>query len=248
MVQTSLKLNSGMTPGQKSYLYDGMGNQVRDIMNTGSGYDTTYHVYDAHNMQVAVYHMQTPTDSGSDRLGVTERYLYGSDKLGTIKGTNIVALGYVTGPSADKEYEIHDHLGNVRATVKGTPPSLGHAYELNYYNYYAFGSYEPNRTFEVGAPYSFGFNGQEKKDDWLGPGNSLQFKYREYDDRIGRFTSLDLLAKKYPWNSPYAFCENRVIQGKDLEGREFSPQNKTIGRDNTAVLMMPSIGSLAKFL
>jgi len=94
----------------------------------------------------------------------------------------------VWGPSGDKEYELHDHLGNVRVTVKSTPAptSTGVANELNYYNYYAFGSYEPNRTFEVGAQYSFGFNGKEKKDDLLRPGNSY-----DYDVRIGRFNIID---------------------------------------------------------
>jgi hypothetical protein len=55
----------------------------------------------------------------------------------------------------------------VRVTVKSTPgpTTTGVVNELNYYNYYAFGSYETNRTFEVGAPYSFGFNCKEKKDD-----------------------------------------------------------------------------------
>ena len=28
------------------------------------------------------------------------------------------------------------------------------------------------------------------------------------------------LALEYPWNSPYAFAENKVIVGKDLEGKE----------------------------
>jgi hypothetical protein len=39
---------------------------------------------------------------------------------------------------------------------------------------------------------------------------------------LGRFLSVDPLEKEYPWNSPYAFAENRVIDGKDLEGKEWS--------------------------
>ena len=41
-----------------------------------------------------------------------------------------------------------------------------------------------------------------------------------YDARIGRFLSIDPLAGKYPWNSPYAFSENRVIDAVELEGLE----------------------------
>jgi len=53
-----------------------------------------------------------------------------------------------------------------------------------------------------------------------GVGNSINFKYRMHDPRLGRFFAIDPLAKKYPWNSPYAFSENRVIHMVELEGLE----------------------------
>ena len=37
---------------------------------------------------------------------------------------------------------------------------------------------------------------------------------------VQRFLSVDPLTSSYPWNSPYAFCENRVIDGIELEGLE----------------------------
>jgi hypothetical protein len=58
-------------------------------------------------------------------------------------------------------------------------------------------------------------------DEVKGNGNSLSFKYRIHDPRIARFSSLDPLASKYPHNSPYAFSENRVIDGIELEGAEW---------------------------
>jgi hypothetical protein len=51
-------------------------------------------------------------------------------------------------------------------------------------------------------------------------GNSINYKYRVHDTRLGRFLSLDPLAPKYPHNSPYAFSENRVIDKIELEGLE----------------------------
>ena len=69
--------------------------------------------------------------------------------------------------------------------------------------------------------YGFGFNGQEKTDEVSGIGNHLDFKYRGYDPLTGRFWSVDPLFKDYPWNSTYAFAENRVIDGRDLEGKEY---------------------------
>jgi RHS repeat-associated protein len=69
--------------------------------------------------------------------------------------------------------------------------------------------------------YRYGFQGQEKDNEFKGNGNSINYKYRVHDPRLGRFLSLDPLAKDYPHNSPYAFSENRVIDGIDLEGLEF---------------------------
>ncbi|UTW62193.1 hypothetical protein KFE98_19650 [bacterium SCSIO 12741] len=53
-----------------------------------------------------------------------------------------------------------------------------------------------------------------------GGGDMVSYKYRIHDPHIGRFLSLDPLAPKYPHNSPYAFSENRVIDGVELEGLE----------------------------
>lgn len=44
---------------------------------------------------------------------------------------------------------------------------------------------------------------------------------------MGRFLSLDPLSKYYPWNSPYAFSENRVIDAIELEGLEAWQVNGT---------------------
>lgn len=68
--------------------------------------------------------------------------------------------------------------------------------------------------------YRFGFNGMEKDNEPKGLGNSLDFNFRMYDSRLGRFMSIDPLAKHFPWNSTYAFAENDVIRAKDLEGLE----------------------------
>ena len=69
--------------------------------------------------------------------------------------------------------------------------------------------------------YHYGYNGQLKDNQWAGNGNHLDFRFRGYDPRIGRFASIDPLAQKYPWNGSYNFAEDRVIDGKDLEGKEW---------------------------
>jgi RHS repeat-associated protein len=68
--------------------------------------------------------------------------------------------------------------------------------------------------------YRYGFQGQENDDEIKGKGNSVNYKYRMHDPRIGRFFAVDPLEKSYPWNSPYAFSENRVMDAIELEGLE----------------------------
>jgi RHS repeat-associated protein len=77
-----------------------------------------------------------------------------------------------------------------------------------------------------GKRYRYGFNGQEKDDEINVEGGSYSFKYRIHDARLGRFLSVDPLSPSYPWNSTYAFAENRVIDGIDLEGLEYKSASK----------------------
>ena len=57
------------------------------------------------------------------------------------------------------------------------------------------------------------FQEQEKDDEVKGAANSLNYKFRMHDPRVGRFLSLDRSTiKKYPWNSSFAFSKNRVIK------------------------------------
>ena len=77
----------------------------------------------------------------------------------------------------------------------------------------------PNRHDHSGE-YRYGFQGQEKDDEIKGEGNSLNYTFRMHDPRVGRFFAVDPLFKGYPWNSPYAFSENRVIDSGELEGLE----------------------------
>ncbi|MEX0596650.1 MAG: hypothetical protein WD512_09125, partial [Candidatus Paceibacterota bacterium] len=78
----------------------------------------------------------------------------------------------------------------------------------------------PNRH-GASESYRYGFQGQEKDDEVKGEGNSLNYTFRMHDARVGRFFAVDPLYKDYPWNSSYAFSENRVTDGIELEGLEF---------------------------
>jgi RHS repeat-associated protein len=65
--------------------------------------------------------------------------------------------------------------------------------------------------------YRYGFQGQERDDEVKGEGNSYNYKYRMQDVLLGRFFATDPLLGTYPHNSTYAFSENRVVDGIELE-------------------------------
>lgn len=70
------------------------------------------------------------------------------------------------------------------------------------------------------SSYSYSFQGQEHDDEIKGEGNSINYKFRMHDPRVGRFFAIDPLASKYPHYSPYSFSGNRVIDAVELEGLE----------------------------
>lgn len=94
------------------------------------------------------------------------------------------------------------------------------------------------RSEKVPYGYRFGFQGQEKDDEVYGAtGTSYNYTYRMHDARVGRFLSIDPLASKYAYNSPYAFSENRVIDAVELEGLESQIISRlAMGDGSTTVL------------
>ncbi len=103
------------------------------------------------------------------------------------------------------------------------------------YDYYPFGMPKPGLQYNS-PDYRYGFQGQEKDDEVKGSGNSYAFKYRIHDPRIGRFLSVDPLAQSYLWNSTYAFSENRVIDGIDLEGSEYITYKVLLDRNGRPLI------------
>ena len=97
--------------------------------------------------------------------------------------------------------------------------------------------------------YRYGFQGQEADDEVFGEDNAINYTFRMYDARIGRFLSIDPLAGKYPWNSPYAFSENRVIDGVELEGLEHldSDESRVELRDGALHIKLANVGNFLYF-
>ncbi|WP_315823137.1 RHS repeat-associated core domain-containing protein [Paraflavitalea speifideaquila] len=68
--------------------------------------------------------------------------------------------------------------------------------------------------------YRYGFNGKENDNNVKGEGNQQDYGMRVYDPRIGRFLSVDPIAKDYPELTPYQFASNTPIWAIDLDGLE----------------------------
>jgi RHS repeat-associated protein len=151
----------------------------------------------------------------------------------------LLGIGYdLAQKRGQKEYELTNHLGNVLVTV--TDKKLGHSSNdstVDYYNadvvsaqdYYPFGMLQPGREFNVGK-YRYGFNGKENDNEVKGEGNQQDYGMRIYDPRLGRFLSVDPIAKGFPYWTPYQFAGDNPIRYIDLDGAEqYDPQSKPSG-------------------
>lgn len=229
--------------GSLSFAYDALGNRVRKTYEPGSttpqsdSYpDATYYVRDAQGNIMAIYEVE------DDGFFLREVNLYGSSRLG-VWNTNIPMdeddPGQSTGTDelyrdslvrGTRQYELTNHLGNVLVTIsdrrmRAEMPTTGSsgvmADVLTAGDYYAGGAVMPGRSASHNH-YRFGFGGQEKESK-IAPDGSVDFTFRSYDPQILRFRSVDPIAARFPYYSPYHFAGNNPILNIDVEGLEPFP-------------------------
>ncbi|MDA3843018.1 MAG: RHS repeat-associated core domain-containing protein, partial [Candidatus Kapabacteria bacterium] len=105
-----------------------------------------------------------------------------------------------------KNFNIHDHLGNVRAIIRLRDT----AEILAQYDYAPFGDV----LWSSGTDNRLGFIGKEKDNE-----SSLgDFGVRKYDDGIGRFCQVEPLWESFPGLSPYVYSANNPISFLDKDG------------------------------
>jgi RHS repeat-associated protein len=86
-------------------------------------------------------------------------------------------------------------------------------------DYYPFGL--AFNSYKSGLENKYKFQGQEHVDDL--DLNWDSFKWRNHQPDLGRFFNVDPLAEEFPYNSVYAFSENKLGLGTELEGKELLP-------------------------
>jgi RHS repeat-associated protein len=230
-----------------TYTYGPDGNRISKTVIKSGSTDTarTWYVRDAQGNVMSVYESGKPAVHDG-HLTQSELHLYGSSRLGVLQrsvnvdtlpnpdDTTMALLGTglnVNFGRGQKLFELGNHLGNVLVTVSdrkfgvssASNSSLIDHYEpqvVSAQDYYPFGMLQPGRSYNAGG-YRYGFNGKENDNEVKGEGEQQDYGMRVYDPRLGRFLSVDPLAPDFPWNSPYAFAENKVIWGVDLDGAEF---------------------------
>lgn len=164
-------------------------------------------------------------------LRLAEQHIYGSSRLGLqqTEGTTTVTDNNYVNTIGDKRYELSNHLGNVLSVItdkklveidQNSQQFVAFLPDVVAYNdYFPFGQLMPGRHGNT-SDYRYGFQGQEMDNEIKGEGNSLNYKFRMHDPRIGRFFAMDPLAADYPYLSTYSFSGNRVIDALELEGKE----------------------------
>jgi RHS repeat-associated protein len=244
---------SGSTKDNLEFIYDAMGNRIAKIVTNNSNHlkEKTFYIRDAQGNVMSMYTLIPETISASPTefdLLLKERSIYGSSRLGVenigevIASTTPAHINIDTDPTqiiGDKMYELSNHLGNVLEVVTDRKIAIDDGFgDVAYYtsdvasysDYYPFGMLLTNRNGSA-EDYRYGFQGQETDDEVKGEGNSVNYKYRMHDPRVGRFFAVDPLTAEYPHNSPYAFSENRVLDGIELEGLEVFVINGTLGSE-----------------
>lgn len=218
-----------------SYTYDASGQRITKTV-TGK---TTLYVRDAGGNVMSVYEIPAV-----NTIEQKELHLYGSSRLGMALTeskpalTTSLASGFEPAVTrtlvrGEKIFELSNHLGNVLVTISDKkiqiPKANPDETQIDYYiadvvtatDYAPFGMQLFGRTYSTGSSkYRYGFNGKENDNEVKGEGNQQDYGMRIYDNRLGRFLSVDPLIKNYPYYTSYQYAGNSPVSNVDLDGLE----------------------------
>ncbi len=112
-----------------------------------------------------------------------------------------------------KQYELKDHLGNVRVVLSDRKEPIDST--LNYFtasvlsasNYYPFGMQLPEGTYVArDSSTRYGFN-EKEYNLWTSSLKIQDYGFRYYNPATARFLSVDPLTVAFPNRTPYSFTD-----------------------------------------
>ncbi|UZJ64243.1 hypothetical protein OKW96_17950 [Sphingobacterium sp. KU25419] len=228
---------TALTGGIKgSYTYDGNGNATKDrtgmilsynYLNlpqsaTKTGTSVTY-LYDATGTK-----LQKKSTVGT--VNTSRDYVDGIEYNGAEIDIIHNAVGYAlrSGTNYVYHYNLTDHLGNVRATLKrGSSATAVDVTQRD--NYYPFGK----QKVVAGGNNKYLYNGKEIQGEL---GGQYDYGARFYDAEIGRWNVLDRYAAKYSNISPYSYAGLDPIKNIDINGDSiWVTSSKPIQRGNDII-------------
>ncbi|GBD92148.1 hypothetical protein BMS3Abin04_02882 [bacterium BMS3Abin04] len=122
-------------------------------------------------------------------------------------------LGYVEKPSGNRYYYVKDHLGSIRQVIHKTA-DYGNDNVVASKNYQPYGSVIAAYNNATDDRYNFTEKERDKET------NFDYFGARYYDSDIGRWTTVDPLADKFPGHSPYNYALNNPLRIIDPNGMD----------------------------
>ncbi|TKC02782.1 RHS repeat domain-containing protein, partial [Pedobacter frigoris] len=223
-----------------TYVYNGNGNATTDGR---TGVVLTYNVL---NLPATAtksgLSLAYTYDASGNKLkkvsnGVTREYVSGIEYNGSTIDIIHTEEGIARNNSGtySYEYNLSDHLGNVRYSFHKNPSS-GLLERLQSDDYYAFGKRNSGSPVSVNNKYLY--NGKEVQDEL---GEQYDYGARFYDPVIGRWNTIDPKAEEgrrwspytYAFNNPIRFIDPDGMKGQDIwEFNTDTKQLKMIERTN----------------
>jgi len=199
------------------YQYDGNGNATTDGRNGVTlSYNTLNLPLAASKTGLSMSYVYDATGAKLRKLSnmeATSDYVYGIQYT----GGNIEFIMTEEGKARNNggvysyEYNLSDHLGNVRYTFN-RHPTTGALQTLQVDNYYAFGKQKVGTA----GVNKYLYNGKELQTE-LG---QLDYGARFYDPVIGRWNVIDPLAEKGRRWSPYTYAFDNPMRFIDPDGMQ----------------------------
>lgn len=114
-------------------------------------------------------------------------------------------------------YQYKDQVGNARLSY-WVHPDEQVLKVLDANDYYPFGmnTLQESEFSATASPLNYKFQEQELQETGF-----YSFKWRQYMPDVGRFFGVDPLSEEYSYQSHYNFSENRLTDGREIEGLEF---------------------------